>query len=109
MPHGQRMTDFSPEERCLFASVDTGLIGQNVCLYCACRGARQRLSRRARIAAVAKILQFPGRFVTFAQTVGPFPGLVGRAEYSLWREAQRRIASLGQNHWVQQRQEDKID
>lgn len=38
------------------------------------RGARQRLSRRAGIAAVAKILQFPGRFVTFAQTVA-IPGI----------------------------------
>lgn len=32
------MTDFSPEERCLFAWVDTGFIGQNVCLYCASEG-----------------------------------------------------------------------
>ena len=30
--HGERMTDVSPEERRLYASVDTGFIGQNVYL-----------------------------------------------------------------------------
>ena len=28
--HGERMSDISPEERRLYASVDTGFIGQNV-------------------------------------------------------------------------------
>ena len=33
--HGERMTDISPEDRRLYASVDAGFIGQNVYLYCA--------------------------------------------------------------------------
>ena len=36
--HGERMTDVSPEELRLFASVDTGFIGQNVYLFCASEG-----------------------------------------------------------------------
>ena len=36
--HGERMTDISPEERRLYASVDTGFIGQNVYLFCASEG-----------------------------------------------------------------------
>ena len=36
--HGERMTDVSPEERRLYASVDTGFIGQNVYLFCASEG-----------------------------------------------------------------------
>jgi len=35
---GQRMSDISPEERRLYASVDAGFIGQNVYLYCASEG-----------------------------------------------------------------------
>ncbi len=31
--HGERMTDISPEERRLYASVDAGFIGQNVYLF----------------------------------------------------------------------------
>jgi Nitroreductase family len=33
--HGERMQDVSQEERRLYASVDTGFIGQNVYLFCA--------------------------------------------------------------------------
>jgi hypothetical protein len=47
--HGERMTDISPEERRLYASVDTGFIGQNVYLFCAFRRTRQRFSRCYRI------------------------------------------------------------
>ena len=36
--HGERMTDVSAEERRLYASVDTGFIGQNVYLFCASEG-----------------------------------------------------------------------
>ena len=36
--HGERMTDVSPEERRLYASVDSGFIGQNVYLFCASEG-----------------------------------------------------------------------
>ena len=36
--HGERMTDISPEERRLYASVDSGFIGQNVYLFCASEG-----------------------------------------------------------------------
>jgi hypothetical protein len=35
LAHGERMQDISPEERRLYASVDTGFIGQNVYLFCA--------------------------------------------------------------------------
>ena len=35
---GERMRDLSAEERRLYASVDTGFIGQNVYLYCASEG-----------------------------------------------------------------------
>jgi nitroreductase len=35
---GERMTDVSPKERRLCASVDTGFIGQNVYLFCASEG-----------------------------------------------------------------------
>jgi nitroreductase len=36
--HGDRMTDVPAEERRLYASVDTGFIGQNVYLFCASEG-----------------------------------------------------------------------
>jgi nitroreductase len=36
--HGERMTDVSPEERRLYASVEVGFIGQNVYLFCASEG-----------------------------------------------------------------------
>ncbi len=35
--HGERR-DVSPEERRLYAAVDTGFVGQNVYLYCASEG-----------------------------------------------------------------------
>lgn len=69
--HGERMRDVSPEERRLYASVDTGFIGQNVYLFCASEGLATvfrgavdyaKLSARMRLDATT--------FVTFAQTVG---------------------------------------
>ena len=36
--HGERMDDISAEDRRLYASVDTGFIGQNVYLLCTSEG-----------------------------------------------------------------------
>jgi nitroreductase len=69
--HGERMGDIPQAERRLYASVDTGFIGQNVYLFCASEGLTTvfraaidygRLERTLRLGA--------GQFVTFAQTVG---------------------------------------
>ena len=69
--HGERMKDISPEERRLYASVDTAFPGQNVYLYCASEGLatvfrcavdQQKLNQAMRLQS--------GQFVTFAQTVG---------------------------------------
>lgn len=69
--HGERMTDISPEERRLYASVDAGFIGQNVYLFCASEGLttvfrgsvdHEKLGRTMKLA--------DQQFVTFAQTVG---------------------------------------
>ena len=69
--HGERMQDISAEERRLYASVDTGFIGQNVYLFCASEGLAtvfrgavdyQRLAITMKLGAE--------QFVTFAQTVG---------------------------------------
>lgn len=69
--HGERMADLTEEQRRLYASVDTGFIGQNVYLFCASEGLAtvfrgaidyQRLDQTLRLP--------PGQFVTFAQTVG---------------------------------------
>ena len=69
--HGERMRDVSSEDRKLFASVDTGFIGQNVYLFCASEG----LATVFRGAVPYKKLEAalhlgPEQFVTFAQTVG---------------------------------------
>jgi nitroreductase len=69
--HGERMTDVSPEERRLYASVDAGFIGQNVYLFCA----SERLATVFRAALdgpkLGQALKLPDQqFVTFAQTVG---------------------------------------
>ncbi|HUZ74183.1 MAG TPA: SagB/ThcOx family dehydrogenase [Stellaceae bacterium] len=69
--HGERMTDISPEERRLYASVDTGFIGQNVYLFCASEGLATVFRGAVDYARLARILNLPdGQFVTFAQTVG---------------------------------------
>lgn len=69
--NGDRMHDVSVTDRRLFASVDTGFIGQNVYLFCASaglvtvfRGAvpYEKLEQAMRLA--------DGQFVTFAQSVG---------------------------------------
>jgi nitroreductase len=69
--HGERMTDISPEERRLYASVDTGFIGQNVYLFCASEGLATVFRGAVDTAKLGKVLQLPDQqFVTFAQTVG---------------------------------------
>ena len=75
LAHGERMTDISAEERRLYASVDTGFIGQNVYLYCASEGLATVFRGAVDYAKLARTLNLPeGQFVTFAQTVGYPPG-----------------------------------
>jgi nitroreductase len=69
--HGDRMRDLSPEERRLYASVDTGFIGQNVYLFCAAEGLATVFRGAVDYAKLGAALQLPAsQFVTFAQTVG---------------------------------------
>jgi nitroreductase len=65
------MTDVSAEERRLYASVDTGFIGQNVYLFCASEGLATVFRGAADHPKLARALQLSDQqFVTFAQTVG---------------------------------------
>ena len=69
--HGERMTDISPEERRLYASVDAAFIGQNVYLFCASAGLATVFRGAVDHAKLARALKLPEeQFVTFAQTVG---------------------------------------
>jgi nitroreductase len=69
--HGERMTDISAEDRRLYASVDTGFIGQNVYLFCASQGLATVFRGAVDTPKLAKAMQLPEQqFVTFAQTVG---------------------------------------
>ena len=69
--HGERMTDISPEDRRLYASVDAGFIGQNVYLFCASEGLATVFRGSVDYQKLARILKLPDQqFVTFAQTVG---------------------------------------
>ena len=69
--HGERMTDISAEARRLYASVDTGFIGQNVYLFCASDGLGTVFRGAVDYPKLARALQLPDQqFVTFAQTVG---------------------------------------
>ena len=69
--HGERMTDVSPEERRLYASVDAAFIGQNVYLYCASEGLATVFRGAVDQAKLARVLKLSDmQFVTFAQTVG---------------------------------------
>ena len=68
---GERMADISPEERRLYASVDTGFIGQNVYLFCASEGLATVLRGAVDYPKLARAMTLPEQqFVTFAQTVG---------------------------------------
>ncbi len=65
------MTDVSPEDRRLYASVDTGFIGQNVYLYCASEGLGSVFRGAVDYPKLEQALKLPAQqFVTFAQTVG---------------------------------------
>ena len=69
--HGNRMRDVASEERRLYASVDTGFIGQNVYLYCASEGLASVFRGAVDTRALGRTLGLAdGDFVTFAQTVG---------------------------------------
>ncbi len=69
--HGERMTEVSPEERRLYASVDAGFIGQNVYLFCASEGLATVFRAAVDYPKLAHALRLPEQqFVTFAQTVG---------------------------------------
>jgi nitroreductase len=69
--HGERMQDISPEERRLYASVDTGFIGQNVYLFCASEGLATVFHGSVDTRKLAGTMQLgEGQFVTFAQSVG---------------------------------------
>jgi nitroreductase len=69
--HGERMTDISPEERRLYASVDAGFVGQNVYLFCASEGLATVFRGAVDQPKLARTLKLAEQqFVTFAQTVG---------------------------------------
>ncbi len=69
--HGERMTDISPADRRLYASVDTGFIGQNVYLFCASEGLVTVFRGAVDYPKLTRTLNLPDQqFVTFAQTVG---------------------------------------
>ena len=69
--HGDRMQGISAEERRLYASVDTGFIGQNVYLFCASEGLATVFRAAIDYRGLADAMQLgSGQFVTFAQTVG---------------------------------------
>ena len=71
--HGERMKDVSPEERRLYASVDTGFIGQNVYLFCASEGLATVFRGAVDYKKLAQAMRLDEeQFITFAQTVG-FP------------------------------------
>ena len=69
--HGERMGDISAEHRRLYASVDTGFIGQNVYLFCASEGLATVFRATLDYDRLARTMELrAGQFVTFAQTVG---------------------------------------
>ena len=69
--HGERMQDIAPAERRLYASVDTGFIGQNVYLFCASEGLASVFRGAVPYEKLERALRLgKDQFVTFAQTVG---------------------------------------
>jgi nitroreductase len=70
--NGERMHDVVlPEDRRLYASVDTAFIGQNVYLFCASEGLGTVFRSSFDPERIAKALKLQaGQFVTFVQTVG---------------------------------------
>jgi nitroreductase len=68
--HGECM-DVPPEQRRLYASVDTAFIGENVCLFCASEGLGTVFRGFVDSVKLAKLLNLGDQqFVTFVQTVG---------------------------------------
>lgn len=69
--HGERMRDITANERRLYASVDTGFIGQNVYLFCASEGLATVFRGAVDYENLNRTMQLgKDQFVTFAQTVG---------------------------------------
>jgi nitroreductase len=69
--HGERMAELPPEQRRLYASVDSAFIGQNVYLFCASEGLATVFRGAVDYPRLEKTLDLPpDQFVTFAQTVG---------------------------------------
>lgn len=69
--HGERMKDVPQEERRLYASVDTGFIGQNVYLFCASEGLATVFRGSVDTKKLAATMHLDeDQFVTFAQSVG---------------------------------------
>jgi nitroreductase len=69
--HGERMAEVSAADRRLYASVDTGFIGQNVYLFCASEGLATVFRAALDYERLARTMKLgSGQFVTFAQTVG---------------------------------------
>jgi hypothetical protein len=69
--HGERMQDISPQERRLYALVDSGFIGQNVYLFCASEGLGTVFRGAVDYDKLSRAMQLgTDQFVTFAQTVG---------------------------------------
>lgn len=66
------MQDISPEERRLYASVDAGFIGQNVCIcFCASEGLATGVRGAVDTVKLGQTMKLgKDQFVTFAQTVG---------------------------------------
>jgi len=73
--HGECMPDISANERHLYASVDTGFMGQNVYLFCASDGLATVFRGAVNYERLKRLMQLEAdQFVTFAQTVGYLRG-----------------------------------
>jgi len=69
--HGEKMTNVPPEDRRLYASVDTGFIGQNGYLVCASEGLATVFRGGIDYKKLNQAMRLPAeQFATFAQTVG---------------------------------------
>jgi nitroreductase len=69
--HGERMQDITANERRLYASVDSGFIGQNVYLFCASEGLATVFRGAVDYNKLGQAMRLDAeQFVTFAQTVG---------------------------------------
>jgi len=67
----RRMKNVPPNDRRLYASVDSGFIGQNVYLFCASERLATMFRGAVDAAELGRALQLcPEQFVTFAQAVG---------------------------------------